>query len=79
MPITTKGKCHQQTGGLTAGLKVMHAKGNDSDGYFSIAVGVEVSDAGPKAICKLIYFDFRFLSSRRCSFVWKVLTPALIF
>lgn len=73
MPITAKGKCHQQTGGLTAGLKMMHSKRNDSDGYFSIAVAVEVSDVGPRAICKLIYFHFRFLSSQRYTFVWKML------
>lgn len=79
MPITAKGKCHQQTGGLTAGLKGMHAKRNDSDGYFRVAVAVEVSDVGPRAICKLIYFHFHFLSSRRCTFGGKMLNSALFF
>lgn len=65
MPITAKGKCNQQTGGLTAGLKGMHSKRNDSDRYFSISLAVEVSDVGPRAICKLIYFHLYFLFSRR--------------
>lgn len=80
MPITAKGKCHQQTGGLTAGLKRMHAKRNYSDGYFSIAVAVEASDVGPRAVCKLIYFNFPFLSIRRSSFLekMKMLNSAII-
>lgn len=68
MPITAKGKCHQQTGGLTAGLKGMPAKRNNSDGYFSIAVPIEVSGVGPRAVCKPIYFHFNFLSFRRSTF-----------
>lgn len=44
----------------------MHAKRNYSDGYFSIAVAVEVSDVGPRVVCKLFYFHF--LSFRRSTF-----------
>lgn len=65
MPINAKGKCHQQTGGLTAGLKGMHAKRNYSDGCFSKALAVKVSDVGPSAVCELIYFHFHFLCFRR--------------
>lgn len=70
MPIAPKGKCHQQTEGMTTRLKGIHARRNDSDGYFSIAVAVDVSDVGPRTISKLINFHFQFLSFRRFIF-WK--------
>lgn len=79
MPITVKGKRHQQTGGLTAGQSGMHARWNDSDGYFSTAVPVEVSDTGPREICKNWFILISICFLQKMHIYWKMINSALIF